>query len=455
MNMKTHFLVFASMLIILCSCDHFLDIKPDQSIAIPENLSDVRAILDQQSEINDNFPGLMDLAGDDYFVDFTTWQSKPVDDQMLYIWDGSATTEDPLTWNESYGAILIANVALESLDILESDGEDRSAINELRGEAYFIRAIRLYHLSQLFCRPYASGTANDGPGLPLRESSDLNATSFRVTVEQTYQYILENLSKAISFLPKKSASITRPGLDAAYGLQAKVYLSMQNYEKALTAAEQSLKIHPDLLDYNELDPSPSIPFTLNNKELIYYAHNVSAGRLITQTLANVDTLLYDLFEEDDLRKKLFFEPKNNGYMAFRGQYSANQRNLFAGLATDEVYLIKAECEARLDKTNECLTTLNTLLEKRWEKGKFQGIQSDSSERLLSMVLSERRKQLMFRGIRWGDLRRLNQETRFETVIRRRFPNIGEEYLLPPRDLRYTFLIPMKVIEFSGMEQNPR
>lgn len=455
MIMKTNFLVVASMLIMLCSCNQFLDIKPDQSIAIPESLSDVRAILDHQSEINDNFPGLLDLASDDYFVDQTTWESKPVDDQMLYIWDGGATTEDPLTWNESYGAILIANVALESLEILESNGEDKSAINSLRGEAHFIRAIRLYHLSQLFCEPYESGSVNSGPGLPLRESSDVNATSFRVTVEQTYQNILDNLSKAISFLPRKSASITRPGLDAAYALQAKVYLSMQNYEKALFAAEQCLDIHPELLDYNELDPDLSTPFALNNKELIYYAHNVSAGRFITQTLANVDTLLYELFAEDDLRKTLFFQPKNNGYVAFKGQYSANQRNLFAGLATDEVYLIKAECEARLDKINDCVATLNALLEKRWEKGKFQEIQSASSDELLVMVLLEKRKQLMFRGIRWSDLRRLNQESRFEKVLKRSFPQSGKEYLLLPRDLRYTFLIPMRVVEFSGMEQNPR
>ncbi|WP_171017482.1 hypothetical protein [Sphingobacterium daejeonense] len=84
-----------------------MDIKPDQSIAIPENLSDVRAILDQQSEINDNFPGLMDLAADDYFIDHTTWQSKPVDDQMLYILgrggnDGRSPDLERILWGNPH-----------------------------------------------------------------------------------------------------------------------------------------------------------------------------------------------------------------------------------------------------------------------------------------------------------------------------------------------------------------
>jgi len=57
---------------------------------------------------------------------------------------------------------------------------------------------------------------------------------------------------------------------------------------------------------------------------------------------------------------------------------------------------------------------------------------------LKMILSERRKELVFRGTRWMDLRRLNREPEHASVVRRQLD--GKEYLLLPGDLRYTFLL---------------
>jgi hypothetical protein len=71
---------------------------------------------------------------------------------------------------------------------------------------------------------------------------------------------------------------------------------------------------------------------------------------------------------------------------------------------------------------------------------------------LDTVLAERRKELAFRGIRWSDLRRLNQEDWNITLTR----NLnGTPYTLPPNSKLYTLPIPPDVIQESGIAQNPR
>jgi len=68
-------------------------------------------------------------------------------------------------------------------------------------------------------------------------------------------------------------------------------------------------------------------------------------------------------------------------------------------------------------------------------------------------LKERRKELLFRGLRWTDLRRLNLDPRFAVTLARNVS--GQIYSLPPEDPRYAWPIPDDEIQASGIPQNPR
>ena len=105
------------------------------------------------------------------------------------------------------------------------------------------------------------------------------------------------------------------------------------------------------------------------------------------------------------------------------------------------------------KTSQAIQDLNALLAKRWKSGSFVPVTAMTSEDALKIILEERRKELVFRGLRWSDLKRLNKEPRFAVTLEKTIA--GKEYVLPPNDNRYVFPIPSAVIQMSGIEQNPR
>ena len=129
--------------------------------------------------------------------------------------------------------------------------------------------------------------------------------------------------------------------------------------------------------------------------------------------------------------------------------------LFGGIATDEVYLIRAECAARTNKISEAVDDINTLLSHRYATGTYVPYPANlTADAALSLILQERKKELCFRSeIRWGDLRRLGQDSRTAVTLTRILN--GVHYALSPNDKRYAFLLPISVVQLTGIPQNPR
>jgi hypothetical protein len=85
-------------------------------------------------------------------------------------------------------------------------------------------------------------------------------------------------------------------------------------------------------------------------------------------------------------------------------------------------------------------------------GFFVPFTANNTSEALNLVLQERRKETPFRGLRWIDLRRLNNEGANITLTRK---VKGQVYTLPPNDPRYVLPIPPDVINLTGIVQNER
>ncbi|ULT25060.1 RagB/SusD family nutrient uptake outer membrane protein [Sphingobacterium sp. E70] len=155
----------------------------------------------------------------------------------------------------------------------------------------------------------------------------------------------------------------------------------------------------------------------------------------------VDSNLYASYTANDLRKQLYFRSNDypKGSYSFKGNYDQSLATLFVGLTTSEIYLIKAECAVRIGKVKEGLAALNALLKNRFDKNSFTAVAEIDGNMLLSTILQERQKELLFRGRSWSDLKRLNLDPRFQKTIQRNIQ--GLTYSLAPDSRKYAFRLP--------------
>jgi hypothetical protein len=163
----------------------------------------------------------------------------------------------------------------------------------------------------------------------------------------------------------------------------------------------------------------------------------------------VDTLLYNSYAKEDRRKDLFFTKNANATYAFTGNYNPSGQEIFIGLTVGEVLLNKAEAECRAGKLSDAKFTLLELLKNRYAEIPTLPVNEAS---LLEFILLERRRELVFRGLRWTDLRRFAAENRIVDLKRR---IDGEVVSMQGESvMEFAYKIPLQVIERGGIEQNP-
>jgi tetratricopeptide (TPR) repeat protein len=439
-----------SAMFMLFSCKKYLDKKPTASLAIPSTLVDLQAILDNVG-LNGKSPGYAELVADNYYLTSASYNQANVSERTSYVWDKDAMPLYIYVWNPVYEGIYNANFVLDYLPKVSKAATEQNVYDKIKGDALFFRSFYFHQLAQLFCKPYTNSAATD-PGIVLRLTSGVAAKSERATVQQTYDQIINDLKTAAELLPQTDIFTTRPNKAAAYAELARVYLTMRDYNNAKIYAEAALSINNTLVDYNTYASSNFLPAFINNTEILFVSFATSPDELRSPK-GIIDTSLYLSYSTNDLRKSIFFETNSNGSF-WKGSYfpEAGTYKIFDGLATDEVYLILAECQARTGSKDDAMTTLNALLRKRWKTGTFTDLTAADVTDAINKILTERRKELLFRGLRWSDLRRLNVEG--ANITLRRIVN-GNTYSLAPDDLRWVLLIPDLETGRSGIQQNAR
>ena len=443
-------LLIVSVCAVLVSCEGFLDPKPDQGLLTPNSLNDVQLLLDNTDVFNRQAM-LVNISADDFWTTSEAYQGMNVLEQGAYLWlDDPYQGSNILDWESAYRQVFYANVALETLE--DYSGGEIERADELRGMALFYKSYAYFHLLQQFAPAYQRNGGNDELlGIILRDRAEINDPSERASLTDSYEALLMDLEEAVNLLPSTIGLKTRPNQAAGYGLLARVYLVMFEYEKAGEAAEKALQQYSDRLDFNDMDLSPLRPFERFGPETIFYSilhsHAFSRG---AQTY--VDSLLIQSYEDGDLRKDAYFNLRGDGLFNMTGHHTGSTL-VFGGLTVGELQLIAAESFARTGNETLALTYLNQLLEKRYQTEEWTPLQGLSGNELLERILLERQKELVGRGIRWTDLRRLNQEAGFEKVVVREID--GQEFRLEPGSNAYVFPIPDNEIIRSGVVQNPR
>lgn len=466
MNTKKYLFIILSVFLLSGCGKEFLEKKRDSKQVIPKTIDDYQAMMDVYRAVNLGGSTIVGLVGSDEFTVtdaiLTAWVQYNPYEGNGYIWAKEVfETKESTDWNNAYQRILYANSALEVEKIKPAAGE-QDRWNNVKGSALFFRALSYYQLAQLFCKPYDATTAGTDMGVPLKTTYDITEKVTRGTVAGLYKQILSDLETAYPLLPDQPLNIFRPGKAAVATLLARTYLQMSNYERADYYANEGLKLKSQLIDFKGITipiPTGTVPipeifptdYGLSNPEVIFFGAN-GVRPLIAIYGFNADEELLKTYDTGDVRKKVYFQESSDQRMVFRASY-AGGFSTFTGLSTAELWLMRAETRARAGQTQPALEDLNHLRLNRYSADGYKAATANTADEALALIVKERRKEFVFRGIRWEDLRRFNKETRFAKTLKR--TAFGKEYQLPPNDPRYVWPIPDNEVELSGLQQNPR
>ncbi len=231
--------VVMGFFVISCGKD-FLNVNPSNSTPSATTittLADARVMINglmrtmvRSTYYGRNFMIYGDAKGGDLTI---ASQGRGLD--ALYVFNHSINTNTYSSfWSDIYNSILQANNIIQGIEALEAKGTTLDFKN-YKGQALTLRALMHFDLVRLYGITYTQNKAAFGVPVVTRVLS-ASELPLRNTVAETFTQILKDLSDAANLLPKAKAN----GFINYYGnraLQARVYLTMGNYDSAFAAAE--------------------------------------------------------------------------------------------------------------------------------------------------------------------------------------------------------------------------
>lgn len=466
---KILYLGVALVCVLLSSCNDYLNITPKGN-KIPTTLADFEALLRDQYTISRTpVENALYLLNDVYLTNSQV--NTPSLSRANYMWDEAAdrimlNNADEGTYYVLYGAISSCNLILENVpSATEATDAER---NEVMAYAKVIRAFCYDVLVNYYADTYEASTAADKRSVPLITSADIDAPYTQVSIQTMYDFIIQDTKEAIEMgLPVQAMTAIHPNLGAGYALLARVYLQMQNYSEALRYANLALAQNDRLYDWNAFyeahkaaidDPDNydkiATPMQYDYVENYYLRYGVQS---------NYDSYEYNIpveraerFEEGDARFlsrwKLKVDNNDTYYKALESGYFNH-----GGLTTCEVYLIKAECLARLAQDNdysEAMDVLNAVRITRIRPESYRPAVAATLEDALSQIRRTKDNELIFSIVPFADARRYNQEGTYARTFTKTYE--GEVYTLDPASHLWTMPFPAGALNNPGngtIEQN--
>ena len=411
----------------------------------------------------------------DRMFPFYTWQQDTGTDKDLKYAGGDAQY-----WNDLYSRINVCNMVISLIDDQpEYSLDDAEQKERVKGEAYFLRGLCYFFLANLYAQPYNPATAADLPGVPVKNTEYVEDMEYdRGTLEATYTQILDDLHAATGLLKGKTPKSKYHGsCEAALLMLSRVYLYMQDWDKAADYADQVLAMNNRLLNLATVaDRSNSVsissPETLFSMGNYLIAANFTSSRSGRDMPAfRVSDYMLDLYTRDDYRNGLYVGDADGGrydgaFLKFNQQYNKwggmNDVSSYCLLRTPEAYLTKAEALAYKGQDAQACKVLDSFLSTRMANPSPVSL---SGNALIDFIREERAREFLLEGHRWFDLRRYTvcAEYPWSKVIDHSYNyyasyyfDYADVYRLEEYDDAYTLPIPRAIREFQvSLGNNPR
>lgn len=366
------------------------------------------------------------------------------------------SNECKIAWNSIYQIIYAANNVIGSIDAKTTDVTQQFYL----GQALANRAFDYWVLAQMYQFNYADHKSS--PCVPI--ITEANAATApvegckRSTVEEVYAQINSDINNAITMLKAaKDAGKSRADkryidLGVAYGLRARVNLTMEKWAAAAEDATNAIAV-------SGAEPysikGVSVPTMYDSADASYmWAVVVSEDdRVVTSGIINwpshmgslnygyaefaggrqINKILYNSIPDTDVRKGWWLNANKTsdhlnadyaymvsdaycGYPAYTQVKFAPYKDVVENsvnandiplMRVEEMYLIKAEGEAMSGKTGDALTTLVNFV--KTYRDPSYSFTSASASAIQEEVYRQRRIELWGEGLSWFDIMRLKKD----------------------------------------------
>ncbi|SFS83871.1 SusD family protein [Zhouia amylolytica] len=450
----SQWILWITVLVVNVSCDDFVDIPaPKDELVSPSVFTDDESANAVVRGMYSQMASSLGFAGG-YYNSVTVTSSLAADELFSFrppnaFFENELNPDDQAIerylWNEAYQYIYTCNVILEQLAL--SDQLSAEVVQQLEGEARFIRAFCYFYLTNLF---------GDVP-LHLVSDYEANATAERAPKDQVYQQIIEDLRLAKEFLAMdyswSEGERVRPNKWAAIALLARVYLYTENWEQAQQMASAVLSNSR----LYELEPDLTAVFLKNSKEAIWQLRPVRP-RLNTleafwfipvssrPTSVGITDTLLSAFSTEDQRLTQWIGSVSDGEQTwyyphkFKVRISSELIEYSMVIRLAELYLIRAEASAHLNDFSAAQQDINRIR----SRAGLEDITTTDLQQLLDAIYSERQRELFTEwGHRWLDLKRTQRADQI----------LGGKTGWEPTDVLYP--IPLnELLRNTQLEQNP-
>lgn len=460
MKTKINKLLLGSCLVLLaclCSCDDYLSNVP-KGQRIPTTLNDFSVMLaDEYTNCREDVTQALVLLNDRYVSDgylsyYELWNAN-------YFWNENAdriamNKSDETTYYNGYAGISTANLIIENAPTAtEATDAERG---QVIAHAKILRAMKYFTLVNYYAKTYNAATAATDGGVPLITSAEVGATYTQPSVQEIYDFIVQDISEALPALPERALNVLYADKATAYALAARVYLQMGNYQEALASAGEALKRNDRLFDwvafYNDNAAVLSVPdvyqsitspmgFDYEENYIFCHGNNSYSGNDLQMREDRGNR-----FEQGDAH---FMSRWKIRTMAGSTYYNPNMGGYFnrGGLTTTEVYLIQAECLARTGNVAGAMDVLNKVRQKRILPEYYQPLAASSADVAIDMIIKVKGDALVQTIIPFCDARRLNLEPAHARTLTK--VENGQQYTLSPSSHMWVMPFPMGAVKNSG------
>ncbi len=382
-----------------------------------------------------------------------------VSDDNGYNWTGNnldftdrsyTSREVQILWNDLYAIIYATNNVISSISRETTDFQNQFFL----AQGLATRAFAYFNLVQLYQFNYVGNESK--PAVPIITDANSNDAALngapRATVQEVYDLILDDINTAVQLLTtSETGGVTRKdkryiNLGTAYGLRARINLTMQKWPEAAadagnaitysgatpaSIADVSKPTFEDAVEKNwmwgiiiaETDrvvTSGIVNWPSHMGSLNYGYANFSLGKQINKQL-------YSTISATDVRRGWWLNGEGtspflttaqaafieeNGYPPYTQVKFAPHKNVVATstnandiplMRIEEMYLIKAEAEAMSGGGN---TTLVNFVKSYRDPG--YTFSSTTPAQIQEEVFRQRRLELWGEGLNWFDVMRLNK-----------------------------------------------